>query len=505
MSGLYDEILIVLHSVWNRRWLALGTAWGICMLGWLVVALIPNSYESKAKVYVEAQSILPGQMGISPVEQQQDVDRVRQTLTSAANLEKVVRSTDLAQSVSSDRDIAGKVAMLRQKIKIITSQDNLFEISVALSDASLSDGAKARIASQVVQKLIDLFQDADILDNRDETRQSLSFLDAQVASRAKQLQVAEQKRVAFEQKYIGLLPGTGSIGDRMNAARTEIDQIEPQLMAAQSALGALNGQLASTPAMIAGGSSGAGVSPLAAAQGELAAARARGWTDSHPDVVAIQRQIAALRAQGGGASVASGGTPNPNYISLKSMQADRGATVAALSARKNQLLSDLNGMIAKQTDEPGVAAEQERLDRDYQVLKDQYDKLLADRETVRLRGDVQSETDGVKFRVIDPPSLSSVPAAPNRPLLLIGVLIAGVLGGAGAAFAIGQLRTTYPTVARLEKAAGIPVIGSITETLTHAQTALRRQHLRWFMGGSGALAGACLLLIAVEFVQRGMA
>jgi succinoglycan biosynthesis transport protein ExoP len=503
MSGLYDELQIALHGIWNRRWLALATAWGICMLGWLVVALIPNSYESKAKVYVEARSILPNQMGVSPIEQQQDVDRVRQTLTSAANLEKVVRSTDLAQTVTTDREIAGKVSMLRQKIKIVADQDNLFDITVAMSDSSLSDGGNARVAAQVAQKLVELFQQADILNDRDETKQSLGFLNSQVEQRGRQLQEAEQRRVAFEQKYIGLLPGVGSINDRMNAARTEMNQIDPQLVAAQSALGSMNGQLAATPAMIAG-STGGGLSALGSAQADLSAARARGWTENHPDVVALERQIAALKGQGG-ASASAGGTPNPAYMSLKSMQAEKAATVAALAARKGQLQSDLNAMIAKQVDEPGVAAEQERLDRDYQAIKAQYDKLVADREDVRLRGDVQSETDAVKFRVIDPPSMSSVPASPNRPLLLVGVLIVGIFGGAGVAFAVGQLRTTYPTVARLEKAAGIPVIGAITETLTTAQSETRRQRMRWFAGGSGALAGCCLLLIAVEFVQRGMA
>ena len=41
MNSLYDEFRIAVHSVWNRRWLALGVAWGICLLGWLVIAMIP--------------------------------------------------------------------------------------------------------------------------------------------------------------------------------------------------------------------------------------------------------------------------------------------------------------------------------------------------------------------------------------------------------------------------------------------------------------------------------
>lgn len=210
-----------------------------------------------------------------------------------------------------------------------------------------------------------------------------------------------------------------------------------------------------------------------------------------------------MKGQGGAAAVT--GTPNPTYTSLKSMQAERAATVQALQIRKGQIQSDLNAMSERQVSEPGVASEQERLNRDYEALKTQYDKLLSDREAVRLRGDVQNETGAVKFRVIEPPSVPSTPAAPNRPLLLIAVLILGVGAGVGTAFALGQVQTTYPTAARLEKAAGLPVIGAITETMTAAQHVIRRQRLKLFLAGTGGLAGVCLLLVAVEFVQRGMA
>jgi hypothetical protein len=43
----------------------LGVAWGLCLAGWLAIALIPNSYESKARVFAEMQSILPQQVGIT--------------------------------------------------------------------------------------------------------------------------------------------------------------------------------------------------------------------------------------------------------------------------------------------------------------------------------------------------------------------------------------------------------------------------------------------------------
>ena len=69
MNGLYDEARLALHAIWTRRWIALAAAWGICILGWLVVAQIPNSYDSHARVFVEMQSVLPNKIGITDAEQ----------------------------------------------------------------------------------------------------------------------------------------------------------------------------------------------------------------------------------------------------------------------------------------------------------------------------------------------------------------------------------------------------------------------------------------------------
>ncbi len=504
MAGLYDEMLVVLHGIWQRRWIALAVAWGVAMLGWLGVSLIPNSYESKARVYVSTQSLLDDKVGITQLQSQQQLDRLRQTLASAENLEKVVRGTDLSQAVSGPRDVAAKITALRENIKVVAQLDpSLIEISASSSDSSLSDGMNARIAPQIVQKLIDIFQEENLSGDRRETSQSLAFLDQQIAARGKQLAAAEQRRVEFAQRYVGLLPGAGSISQRMDAARTEINSIDSQLVQAQSAVSAINAQLAGTPATIAGVGPGGGASALGQAQADLAAMRARGWTSNHPDVIAAQRQVDALRRQGGGGG--AGGTPNPMYGSLKAMQAERAASLAALQARKSQIQADLSAMAAKQTEEPGIAAEQDKLDRDYEVLKTGYDKLLADREEIRLRGDVKTETGAVQFRVIQPPSMPTAPAAPNRPLLLVAVLVLAIGAGVATAFAMGQLRGTFPTAARLEKVAGLPVIGAITQTYTATQRAHEKQRLKWFAGASGALAGACLLLILVEFIQRGMA
>ncbi|HEX7822753.1 MAG TPA: XrtA system polysaccharide chain length determinant [Sphingobium sp.] len=508
MTSIYEEVQIAIHGIWSRRWLALAVAWGVALLGWLVVALIPNSYESRARVYIEAQSILSPAPGSNPSDPQQQLDQIRQTLTSVDNLVQVVKGTDLVKTVQNDRDISGKVGMLKTGITIISQQNNLFEIAAKSADRSMSDRQNAVVSQQIVNKLLDILGRENMTGGQATTSQTIRILDGQIQARAKDLATAEQRRVDFEQKNIGLLPGTGSIGSRIDQTRGEMSQIDSQLVAAQSELAGINGQLASTPQTIDMGSGGApGVSPLGQAMGELAQARARGWTDSHPDVIAMKRQIAALRAAGSGAGSGASmtRTPNPAYMQLRSLQAERSASVAALQARRADLAGQMGGMTAKQVEEPGIAAEQARLSRDYDTMKAQYDKLVADREETRLRGDVQSEAGLFRVRLIDPPGLPSAPASPNRPLLLVGVLIASIGAGVGLAFVLAQLRTTYATAGRLERATGIPVMGAITETLGAVAVAKRRRMLGIFAGAGAGLVAMCLMLVLLEFVQRGMA
>ena len=138
------------------------------------------------------------------------------------------------------------------------------------------------------------------------------------------------------------------------------------------------------------------------------------------------------------------------------------------------------------------------------MLREQYDKLLKDREELRLRGQVETERSAIKFEVVDPPSTPRVPSAPPRPLLLVGVLFVGVCAGCGAAFLQGRMRSTFATAAKLESTFDLPVIGTISLTVTDAARALQAKRRKLFLAAAGGLGGLFIVLLAAEFVQRGM-
>ncbi|MGN5374177.1 Wzz/FepE/Etk N-terminal domain-containing protein [Sphingomonas hankookensis] len=308
MDGLYDELKLILHAIWQRRWIALAIAWVVCLAGWLAVSQIPNSYQSTARVMVQMRQVLPGaEAAVAQNDQAKNIDRIRQTLTSAVNLEKVVRGTSLNETVASDRDVADRVASLQNAIKLTAQQDNLFEISAT--------SGNPRVAREIVTKMIDIFVEDNLASDRDATVQSLRFLDQQLAQRQKQLADAEARRQAFQAQYMAMLPGTGSLDDRMSNARGELAQIDGDLAAAQTSLNAANAQMAGTAATLPGAAGTAMVGPararLNAIEGQIAEGRSRGWTDAHPDMVALNRQLASARAAARGEGAASAAVPRP--------------------------------------------------------------------------------------------------------------------------------------------------------------------------------------------------
>src|SRR5690606_4409475 len=125
----------------------------------------------------------------------------------------------------------------------------------------------------------------------------------------------------------------------------------------------------------------------------------------------------------------AGGANNPAWTSLQAMRVERQSAVHSLQSRAAALQAEIASISASQAQEPGVAAEAQRISRDYEVLREQYDELLKDREELRLRGQVETERNAIQFEVVDPPSTPRVPSAPNRPLLLFGVLFVGLAAG----------------------------------------------------------------------------
>ena len=141
---------------------------------------------------------------------------------------------------------------------------------------------------------------------------------------------------------------------------------------------------------------------------------------------------------------------------------------------------------------PQIEAELAALNRDYEVNRQQYDELLARRESARLSQQAEQSKQDVRFRIIDPPRVPLEPTGPNRPLLMTMVLGAGLGAGVGLAFLIAQLWPTFDSRRSLMRIADVPVFGSVGLVLSPA--ALRRARSQTVIYIS--LVGMLLLIYA---------
>ncbi len=124
---------------------------------------------------------------------------------------------------------------------------------------------------------------------------------------------------------------------------------------------------------------------------------------------------------------------------------------------------------------PQVETELARLQRDYEIVKVNYDQLRQRQESARLARDLETKANKVQFRIVDPPQVPLTPSAPNRPLLLSAVLVAGVLSGAAVAFLLSQINATYFNLASLRRGLAWPVLGAVSAISSASE---RRRRLR---------------------------
>jgi polysaccharide chain length determinant protein (PEP-CTERM system associated) len=519
MHAIYEELRVALHNIWRRRWLALAVAWAFSLLGWLWISGIPNTYESKASVFVDVKTNMPGQSeGQNGGQRRDRVEAITKTLLSNENLKTVVRSTDLAKLVSTDRELAAAAEGLRSKVEVTSDDQNQLEITAQSGSGSMSNAENAKLAKAIVQKLLDLYIEQNQGWSRGSNVTATRTLQTQLAQQEVELRKASTALEGFEAKYLVGLPGSGegSVADRLAAARASLSQLDSQLITAQGALAAVNGQLGAVPPTInlpgtmMPGSTGvsAGAAEVAALQGQLSAGISQGWTESHPDIISLRSRLrqaqarAAAEGPGRGPQMTGGGVmPNPAYQSIIMMRGERQAAVSSLSAQRNQIQATLDQFSRAQIANPGVQAEQTKLQNAYDAIKGKFDELLRQQQDLAMGG---SGVDVGRVKVISPPSPPKSPVAPNRPLLLTMMMILGLGAGGGVAFALSQIKMTYANSNRLEKATGLPVIGAVSAVVGHSERTNARQKLIYFGGCAAALAGVWLLLLVIEFWQRGM-
>jgi polysaccharide chain length determinant protein (PEP-CTERM system associated) len=219
-------------------------------------------------------------------------------------------------------------------------------------------------------------------------------------------------------------------------------------------------------------------------------------TAKHPDVVAIDEQLEqlyekrrseleALRSAGRGIEGAANAT-NPVYQNAQIALNEASVAIAALRSQitqREEIVRVLNEQI---TTIPEIEAEYAQLTRDYDQYKSLYNELLLQKERERL-GSVGDERDVVSFNVVEPPSSTIEPVAPQRGLLLVVTLLAGLGIGGGVAFLLHQSNPVFCDAETLRRVSMRPVLGVVSKTWLDRRRVQRRVDILTFAAATMGL------------------
>jgi len=503
MNELVEQILGYIRGVWRRRGLVLTIAWTVSVSGWVWIYFLANEYQAQARVYVDTQSLLRPLLSGLTVQPNldQQITLMTRTLVSRPNLERLARSLDLDLSAKTQRQKEALYKGFEERITIKgTERENLYTISYQNSNPDL--------AKRVVQEMLTIFTESSLKNARKDLGSTQKFIDEQLKGYEARLLEKEKNLEAFKREHMGALPGQeGGYYAKVGEVNLALEQATLELDEAVNRKKQLQAQLDGQAAILTSTLPVSGISSqldtrISALQTQLDNLRLR-FTDLHPEIIQAKQLIAKLQEQKHQEEAlmkkdvpSSIKADNPVYQQLTIAIAEADANAASLRIRVAQLQNKRTSLMQSVDLIPQIESEYTQLMRDYSVFKKNYDELLDRRETAAISQDVESRTDTVEFRVIDPPRVPSRPSYPNRPLLLSAALVVGLALGTGLAFLLGQIRPTIDSRRQWYDLTDYPMLGVVTRIGT-TDGLLKARHINLVYGG---LFAGLLMVYLVQIV-----
>lgn len=502
MNDIYAQFIFYCNAVWQRRWYAMITSWIVCICGWFYVATIPDVYVASGRLYVDTASMLrPLLQGLAvDTNIRSEIQIMQQTLLSRPNLQKVARMTDLDITATTPDQMERLLTRLNNKTTVQANGGNLFKVS-------FEDGDPVR-ARDVVDALLTIFVEGNLGQSRNDMDEAQRFINDQIKDYERQLEQAEQRLANFKQQNFDILPGAAGYHGRVERAQGALISAEDALNNAITQEAVIRRELSSVDELIGGVSNvGIGSGPPSDTTLRIIEIEAQvqelltRYTEKHPDVVIAKRRLQALEAKnereleaalqselsaGEGVDEETG-VPNPLYAQLQLRLIEQQSIIEINQRRVDQVKSQIDELERLRANVPAVEAELQKLNRDYGIIKANYDELLKRRESARISQEREVSAEPVQFRVVDPPEIPALPDGPNRGLFLTAVLIVGLGAGIGLAWVMIFIQDTFHDATNLGAAFAMPVLG----TVTAVQDLTRRG---W---GLSKVAGTAVVLIAM--------
>lgn len=501
------------------------------ILAFLLVGLVgglgvylktPKVYQCTSLIQYQRQKINPTAMSPDDIRSQtrEVVANVSQQITSRTSLEAMINEFNLypeSRAVLPMEDVVD--AMRESHIKISNERGDIFKVSY--------QGSDPKKVLRVTNALAAKFIEENLRYREERASETSAYVQDELKMAKAALDKKEEVMRDYKLQYYNEMPGQmQSNMTRLNALQEQyqnnqdsIHDLERTKLMVQEQISLreelLNQQLQSgnlgvNPSLT--GNKPVGIrAEINQLRRDLQDLQLR-YTDKHPEVKRLRKKIEELEqthqaelAESEGTeetetedSTASGKIVDLQIEQLKHQLKDLEYNIVQLKDERLEIQKQIEKYKKWVEAAPVREAEWAALTRDYEQLHQHYETLVAQSLQAESAHTLEKHQKGSQFKIIDPAHLPETPFKPDfrKIMLLAAGLSLGI--GAGLAYGIELLDTSFKDPGELETYLGVPVVCAIPNVSTKKELARQRlKNIAWcvlFCLSYGGLAVGALYL-----------
>jgi uncharacterized protein involved in exopolysaccharide biosynthesis len=549
----------------RRKMLFILVSLGTFVLSAMIAFLLPPVYRSTAIIQIEQQEI-PQDLVRSTITSfaDQRVQMMGQRIQSTSNLERIIKKFNLFPEDQRRYGLEKTIAKTRDAIDLnMISADVMdprsgrpIQANIAFSLSFKYD--QPQVAQKIANELITLYLSENQKTRTKQASETASFLEEQAGKLQNRINELELQLAAFKEEHAGELPELMSLNlQLMQRIENQLMETERQIRSLEERKIYLESELSqlepNTVVYDTGGNRILGSEDrLRAMESEFAVLSSR-YTEQHPDIVKLNREISVLREQLNwgsdpdirkelrkvkeslkaarekyseshpdvrllkrmietieqevakrdnmpGSRKSTEKPNNPAYIQLKAQLEAVLTEISSLKRERKDLLQRLAEYEQRLTQTPQVEKEYRGITREYESVLREYGETRARLMEARLAESLEKDRMGERFSIVESPRLPEEPISPNRPVILfLGLLLALGLG-VGTVIVMEIMDDTIHGATNAGSFNGTAPLATIPYIVTASEQRRNRNKLAY--GSVGATALMVIALVSIHFAYK---
>ena len=479
----------------RRKFPMLVTMMAVFLLGVVVALVWPPTYRSTATILIQEQEI-PSDLVRSTVTSYatQRIQTISQRVMTRGNLMQIVEKYGLYEKERKRKTTEDILEVMRKDIGLNMIDANVVDPrsgqpTIATIAFTLSyEGRYADASQRVAGELTSLFLAENLKTRKEKASETVIFLTDEAQKISQSITDIETKLADFKEKNANSLPELSALNfSTVDRTERELDQIDAEVRSLDERRYMLEGQLAQiNPLSMMQASTGERIldpeSRLKSLTAEYASLTAK-YSEEHPDVVKVKREIEGLTQQTGKASSTSEtakklstartelatvqqkyssdhpdvlrlkkvvselekqlnnaarlpeqnavitNPDNPAYIQVQSQLDSVKAELKSARERKQKLKEKLGEYEARVALAPQIERDYMTLTREHESTLRRFQDLNARQMEAQIGQELENESKGESFQLIDPAQFPEQPVKPNRIAITFLSLIFAIASG----------------------------------------------------------------------------